>query len=91
VTANVVSGSHRLPDTLPATAPHLPETKEPTLGIEVPEFNFAFATALTDMDLNDDYRVVTVEALLYPGLTMLVTLKTQVTDTSAISRSQKSL
>jgi hypothetical protein len=82
VTSAVVSGSYWLPPALPATASHLAETEEPTLGIEVPGFNFSFGTALSDMHLNDDYSVVTVEALLDPGLTVLVTLKTQVVDTA---------
>jgi hypothetical protein len=81
VTSEVVSGNRWLPPALSATVSRLAETQEPTLGIEVPGFNFSFGAALSDMHLNDDYSVVTVEALLDPGLTMLVTLKNQVVDT----------
>jgi hypothetical protein len=80
VTADVVSGGYWLPPALPATVPHVAETQEPMLGLEVPGFDFYFGTALSDMHVNKDYSVVTVEALLDPGLVMLVTLKTQVVD-----------
>jgi hypothetical protein len=80
VTANVVAGDHWLPPTLAVTVPPVAETQEPMLGIEVPGFDFYLETVLSDMHTTDDYRVVTVEAILEPGLVMLVTLKTQVAD-----------
>ena len=83
VTADVVSGGLWLPPAVqPATLPLEAESQEPELGIEVPGFNFAFGTALSDMHLRDGYSVVTLEALLDPGLTLLVTLKTRVADTA---------
>ncbi len=59
-----------------STRSSLPETQELQLRIEAPGFDLFFGAALSDMHLNDDYSVVTVEALIDPGLAAIVTLKT---------------
>ena len=77
VSADVVSGGRWMP---PARSAATPETQEPQLRIEALGFDLFFGAALSDMHLNDDYSVVTVEALIDPGLAAIVTLKTQVAD-----------
>jgi hypothetical protein len=74
VTSFAVSSGRWLPPALPATATRAAEVQEPELGIAVPGLDLFFGAALSDMRLSDDYSVVTVEALLDPGLAVLVTL-----------------
>lgn len=80
VTADVVSGSHWLPPGFPMTAHGVGESQETLLRIEVPEFDLYFATGLTDLQIDDGYTIVIAEALIDPGVSVLLTLKNQVAD-----------
>lgn len=80
VTSTVVSDSPYLPSSLATTLYDVGEAQDAELRVEIPGLGLVFGTGLSDMHLSDDYSVVTLESLLDPGLTMLVTLKTQVAD-----------
>lgn len=80
VTADVVSGNSWLPPARSVTNRLVAESQNAMLLIEVPEFDFSFGTPLINLQTKEDYSVVKLEALLDPGLVVLLILRTQVAD-----------
>jgi hypothetical protein len=81
IAADVISGGLWLPPAIHSSAPHVAEIKEELmLRIDVPGFEMYFGTMISNMHLADNYSVVTIESQLEPGVSMLITLRTQVVD-----------
>ncbi len=78
--AAVVAGGYWQPAASPDAAPQSATAQESEFGIMMPGFGLSFGGGLSDMNLADDYSVVTFKALIDPGLIVLVTFRNDVTN-----------